>query len=260
MIPWFVRAVATVRPEAFWMENVPGLAVGGRHRYFLDLLETLRSLGYFIVWDVLNSADFGVPQSRRRLFIIGMRQRPFLFPQPTHGPGQALPHVAVRDVLPTEQIGEPNPATVTYAKNPALRPSPYHGLLFNGGGRPIDRTSPAPTILASAGGNKTHFFDDLQLVPEYHRHLATGGIPRQGTLAGARRLTILESALLQTFPGDMRFQGPRSAQYQQIGNAVPPLLATILGHALRAQLEGRAPQTAPPAHRAAAIQLGFPVS
>lgn len=236
MVPSFIEAVQLIRPRAFLLENVPGLAVGGRGQYLARVLDAFRSIGYLLSWRELNAADYGVPQSRRRLFIVGMRGRPFAFPAATHGPGRPYPHVAVADVLPPYRIGTPNPASVVYAKKPDLRPSPYHGLLFNGGGRPIDRTAPSPTILASAGGNKTHFFDDLNLVPEYHRSLLQGGSPREGTLPGARRLTVLESAILQTFPPEMTFCGPQSAQYQQVGNAVPPMLAAALGRALVAQV------------------------
>src|SRR5690606_16446866 len=118
-----------------------------------------------------------------------------------------------------------------YAKNPDLRPNPYHGQLFNGGGRAINLEAPAPTILASAGGNKTHFIDIGKRVPPYHRHLMRGGKPRTGELPEARRLTVLECAALQTFPEGMKFVGPRSSQYAQVGNAVPPRLAAILGGA-----------------------------
>jgi DNA (cytosine-5)-methyltransferase 1 len=236
MVPRFIEAVELIRPRAFLMENVPGLGAGSRAPYLALVLDTFRALGYLVSWAELNAADFGVPQSRRRLFIVGMRDRHFVFPPATHGPGRPDPQVAVADVLPPHQIGEPNPAAVVYAKKPDLRPNPYHGLLFNGGGRPINRALPAPTILASAGGNKTHFFDDLNLVPEYHRHLLRGGHPREGILPGARRLTVAESAVLQSFPPGMVFHGPPSAQYEQVGNAVPPVLAAVLGHALVAQL------------------------
>jgi DNA (cytosine-5)-methyltransferase 1 len=144
----------------------------------------------------------------------------------------------VRDVLPDHPIGEPNPSKVFYAKAPDLRPNPCDGHIFNGGGRTIDRSQPCHTILASAGGNKTHFFDTLNVVPEYHRHLLVGGAPRRGEVPGARRLTVLESAILQTFPPEMVFRGPRSAQYHQVGDAVPPLLAAALGKALVSQLLG----------------------
>jgi DNA (cytosine-5)-methyltransferase 1 len=135
-----------------------------------------------------------------------------------------------------------NPSRVFFAKKPDLRPSPYDGHLFNGGGRAIDPNRPCHTILASAGGNKTHFLDPLDLVPEYHRHLSAGGTPRSGELKGARRLTVEESAIIQTFPSWVRFAGPRSAQYHQIGDAVPPLLAAVIGRSLVVQLHQPAAQ------------------
>jgi DNA (cytosine-5)-methyltransferase 1 len=243
MIPEFIRVVRDVQPPAFLMENVPGLTAGDRKDYLEAVIGQLEDLGFVVNWKVLNAVDFGVPQKRRRLFVIGLRHARFKFPTPTHGPTVGHPHVAVRDVLPDHQIGEPNPSKVFYAKNPDLRPSPYDGHVFNGGGRPINRTQPCHTILASAGGNKTHFFDDHGLVPEYHRHLMAGGKPREGTLPGGRRLTVLESAIIQTFPRELVFSGPRSSQYHQVGDAVPPLLAEVLGRAVLEQLTGEQPPT-----------------
>lgn len=238
MIPAFIRAIATVQPAAFFMENVPGLVTGDRRAYFLQILAEYRALGFAVSWKIVNAADYGVPQKRRRLFVVGMRGREFIFPAPSHGPLGRSPHVTVGDVLPLHQIGEPNRSRVFYAKCPDLRPSPFDGHLFNGGGRAIDRSQPCHTILASAGGNKTHFFDEEGLVAEYHQHLRSGGSPRTGVLRGARRLTVTESAIIQTFPADMVFMGPRSAQYHQIGDAVPPKLAAVMGRALVWQLRG----------------------
>lgn len=248
MIPEFVRAVQEVRPEAFVMENVPGLVAGDRMKYLSEVIHELEDLGYFLNWQVLYATDFGVPQKRRRLFVVGMKQAKFEFPEPTHGPGRPKRYVCVRDVLTGEPVGELNPAKVCYAKNPDLRPSPYDGHVFNGGGRPINMDEPCHTILASAGGNKTHFFDTEGLVPAYHAHLMGGGKPRTGTLPGARRLTVTESAILQTFPKDMVFRGPKSAQYHQVGDAVPPLLAEAVGRAVVAQLN--APPSKRPVRRA----------
>ncbi|MCC6419965.1 MAG: DNA (cytosine-5-)-methyltransferase [Gemmataceae bacterium] len=239
MIPQFIRVVEEVQPEAFLMENVPGLVVDDRMKYLRTVICQLEDLGFVVNWQVLNAADYGVPQKRRRLFVVGLRKEAFQFPEPTHGPGRSRPHVRVKDVLPNHQIGEPNPSKVFYAKDPDLRPSPYDGHVYNGGGRPIDRDQPCHTILASAGGNKTHFFDDLRLVPAYHRHLMDGGKPREGTLPGARRLTVKESAIIQTFPEDLVFSGPRSAQYHQVGDAVPPLLAEVIGRAILEQMNGK---------------------
>jgi len=110
--------------------------------------------------------------------------------------------------------------------------------VYNGGGRPIDLTEPAPTLLASMGGNKTPWVDSYGIVPEYHAYLMAGGKPRSGRVPGARRITVDEAALLQTFPVGSYFAGPRSSCYRQIGNAVPLLLAEAIGLALVAQIYG----------------------
>ena len=189
-----------------------------------------------MTWRVLNAADYGVPQKRRRLFVVGLRNSKkayYEFPAASHGPNGKKPHRPVGAVLdPNACRGEANPSVVVDAKRPDLRPSPYDGHLFNGGGRPIDLNAPCHTILASAGGNKTHFLDTKGEVPPYHRHLRMGGAPRRGILPGSRRLTVRESAIVQGFPESMAFAGSRSSQYTQVGNAVPPQLAEKLGTAL----------------------------
>lgn len=227
MLPQFVRAVNEARPKAFIMENVAGL-LAPRNRDYLDAILAQFDADYTLLPPrIINAADYGVPQKRLRLVVIGVRGGRVDFPAPTHAPGR---QVGAGSVLAREQcLGEPNPSKVVYARTPDLRPSPYAGHLFNGGGRAINLSLPAPTILASAGGNKTHFVDQLDLVPAYHKHLWDGGKARGGELEGARRLTVHESALLQTFPADMSFAGSRSSQYTQIGNAVPPRLAEVIG-------------------------------
>lgn len=227
MLPEFARAVNEALPRAFIMENVAGLLATRNRGYFNSILATISDRYTVLLPRIVNAADYGVPQKRLRVMVIGFLKCGVDFPAPTHRPGR---YVTAGSVLSRgEVLGDPNPSKVVYAKTPDLRPSPYAGQLFNGGGRAINLDQPAPTILASAGGNKTHFVDELDLVPAYHKHLWGGGKPKVGTLGGGRRLSVLESALLQTFPVDMVFEGSRSSQYTQIGNAVPPRLAEVVG-------------------------------
>ncbi|OYX32514.1 MAG: hypothetical protein B7Y99_08545 [Caulobacterales bacterium 32-69-10] len=232
-LPEFVRVVLEVRPRAFVMENVPGLISFGP--YLRSVLAPLFDLYAISEPQVLNAADYGVPQSRKRLIIAGSRDSA-AFRLPPGAPGLRVP---AGMVLTREPRGEPNPSKIVYAKRPDLRPNPYQGHLFNGGGRAIELDRPSPTILAAAGGNKTHFIDLDNRVPAYHRHLKNGGAPYVGEMPGARRLTVMESAALQSFPDHVRFSGSRSSQYTQIGNAVPPRFAKAIGEELMEQVLGR---------------------
>jgi DNA (cytosine-5)-methyltransferase 1 len=225
LLPEFVRAVVEAEPRAFLLENVPGLASSMHAAYLAEVLEPLRDLYRISAPLLVNAADYGVPQKRRRVMIVGTRNGEFRLP-----PHRA--RIPAGEVLTVKPVGEPNNSKVVYAKTPDLRPNPYDGQLFNGGGRAVDLDGPAPTILASAGGNKTPFLDVGLHVPPYHRHLMRGGRPRVGTLLDARRLTVAECAALQGFPGWMVFQGSRSSQYTQVGNAVPPPLAFAMGEAI----------------------------
>lgn len=241
MFPEFLRALDEIKPSAFLCENVPGLATKSRIENLTELLLELELRGFKVVWNVVSAADYGVPQKRKRLIIVGLRDAEFLYPSATHGPGRAMPHVPTSAVVSKEApLGEPPDCPVVYAKFPDPRRNPYAGHVYNGGGRPIDLDAPCHTILASAGGYKTHWVDTLDIAPEYTAHLMEGGEPREGHVPGARRLTVRESALIQSFPAAMEFVGSRSSQYTQVGDAVPPDLAEALARALVHQMEGRA--------------------
>lgn len=237
-VPEFIRVVAQSEPQAFLMENVSGLAAL-RHRHYLStVMESLASLGYEVRASVLDAADYGVPQFRKRLFIVGMKEAPFSFPAATHGESRETPHATSADALQNAPEDIPNTARITYAKKPVLRPQPWDGMLVNGGGRPINPEEPSQTIPASAGGNRTHILDPDGTLVEYHAHLMKGGKPRKGDVPGVRRLTVRESARLQSFPDEHVFIGPQSSRYRQVGNAVPPILAEAVANSLIKQLSG----------------------
>ncbi|WP_184413077.1 DNA cytosine methyltransferase [Xanthomonas translucens] len=232
MLPEFVRAVREVRPKLFLMENVAGLVSAKNLPYFEEKLEELRSLDYEVIFKVLNAADFGVPQERNRVIVLGATGGAKLkFPTRTYGI-KGRPHRSAREALQGAPADSPNLAVTTYAKNPVVRPSPWAGMLVNGGGRPINLDRPSQTIPASAGGNRTHIVDEAGVLLDYHRYLMSGGGVRSGMVPGVRRLTARESARLQSFPDSFRFVGERSSVYRQIGNAVPPLLAKAVGREL----------------------------
>lgn len=256
-VPEFIRAVAQTEPRAFLMENVSGLAAL-RHRHYLStVMESLGSLGYEVHSSVLDAADYGVPQFRKRLFIVGVKEAAFSFPAATHGEGRGKPHATSADALRNAPEDIPNTARITYAKKPVLRPQPWDGMLVNGGGRPINPEEPSQTIPASAGGNRTHILDPDRVLTEYHTHLMNGGKPREGDVPGVRRLTVRESARLQSFPDTHAFVGPQSSRYRQVGNAVPPLLAEALANSLVKQLSGEKETSPDPS---AAWQSTLPLS
>ncbi|NJL98673.1 MAG: DNA cytosine methyltransferase [Synechococcaceae cyanobacterium SM2_3_2] len=239
MIPEFIRCLKEVQPEAFLLENVPGLIYKKARSYFYSVLTQLAQCGYQINWAILNSADYGVPQKRKRLIVMGARDVQLRFPAPSHGTSTNKPYLGALEVLGDQPMGEPPNCPVRFAKRPDLRPSPYAGHVYNGGGRPIDPNGPCHTILASSGGYKTHWIDTENVAPKYHAHLRAGGNPWEGEVSGARRLSVEECAIIQTFPRGIYFAGRRSSQYKQVGDAVPPDLAFILGRTLYSQLNGK---------------------
>ena len=245
----FLDVVEKLQPRAFVMENVKALAVKERWANTRDeLLERADALGYEQELFILNALDYGVPQARERMFLIGFRDARPVLPDPT----TASSPPTVRDALDAlPRVGETGndgvcSARVVPAKVPVMRPTAYKGsLMFNGSGRPLELDGTAKTLPAAMGGNATPIIDQEELehgvipwVVEYHRHLLAGGQPLTEVPERMRRITVQEAAALQTFPRHWEFAGSQVAQYRQIGNAVPPNLAREVAGMLRSVLDG----------------------
>ena len=243
----FIETVSELRPTAFVMENVAALAMNKRWSGVLDgLRKTAASQGYETTLWVLNAADYGVPQARLRMFLIGS----FVgLPQAPATTTADEPLTVRRALCDLPEYGlEGNDsrcaAIVTPAKNPVLRRSPYAGMLFNGKGRPLNLDAPAPTLPASMGGNRTPVLDQLELdglesqswIIGYHDRLWRGKKPLKRIPRRMRRLTVQEAARIQSFPATWTFSGTQSSQFRQIGNAVPPELASHVATVIRSTL------------------------
>lgn len=248
----FLDAVDATQPRVFVMENVAALArlarwEGVRERY----RKRVAAMGYDLDMHVWRTSDFGVPQKRERVIFIGVRSdvgasaEDFETAMARH---TAKPPAARDVLLSAGRYGTPeNPQTctanVTLAAHPVLRRSPYAGMLVNGAGRPIDLDGLPPTLPATMGGNKTPIVDESALenpsrenwFASYHAGLVAGTTsPETARVPDSmRRLTIREAALVQTFPPDYVFCGPRTKRYRQIGNAVPCLFAEAVATSVR---------------------------
>ena len=244
----FFRVVEELEPAAFVMENVKSLATNSRWAGTIEALEAKgEALGYKCRVLILNAADYGVPQMRERMFLVGSKERTMRVPV------SVMKRKSVREALASlPTFGKPGndsicKAKVTAAKTPVMRKSPYAGMLFNGQGRPVDLEAAALTLPASMGGNRTPIIDQMALeegeepwIVGYHSHLEAGGEPVSEVPARMRRLTVEEAACLQGFPTGMVFSGSQCTKFRQIGNSVPPALGMAVAVELKKLLEGNA--------------------
>lgn len=201
-----IRVIEDKKPKFFLAENVKGLTNLGKGEVFKMILADFEQLGYKVQYKILNAADYGVPQTRLRVIIVGVRNDigwEYEFPKMTHSQDgkDGLPiWVSVSEALK----GLPDPDSENDVPNHTY--SKYK-LNINGyiGHRLLDPDKPAPTVTAR-GDNR-------------------GGVVIHPHPNGQRRMSCRELALVQSFPIDYEFSGNNSSIYRQIGNAVPPLLA-----------------------------------
>lgn len=247
----YVRVVREAKPEAFVLENVQGLTYRTHKAQFDRLLIGLRDLGYNPQWQVLLAADYGVPQLRRRVFVVGRRDgKRFRFPERTHSGWSErtnivdptkLPYVSAREVLYDLLPGEPEAEEVVegeFAELAAEVP-PGQNYLWHTpryGGRNVfkwrsrywtfllklDPDRPSTTLQAQPG----------PWVGPYHWENVRNvrGEPR------ARRLRVPEMLRIMTFPDDFIIVGSRADAQRQLGNAVPVQLGKVVIRALLEQL------------------------
>ncbi|GET38225.1 DNA cytosine methyltransferase [Microseira wollei] len=211
--PTFLSAVERYRPKLALFENVRGMLFRNQ-AYFQEIVKALQKLNYFVEWQILNAVDYGVPQRRERLFCVAHKGG-WKWPQKTNSSwhytaGEALGELALSATPESKFLTSSMDEYVKkYEKaSKCIRPRDLH----------LD--APARTVTC--------------------RNLcgATGDMLRIRLPDGRRRrLTVREGARLQSFPDWFEFQGSENSQFNQIGNAVPPLLAKALARSVRAYLD-----------------------
>ncbi|WP_410766538.1 DNA cytosine methyltransferase [Haloferax sp. DFSO60] len=238
----YMRAVEEIDPDVFVIENVTRFLKSGEGARAVHIAE---ELGYTTVVDNLWAHEYGVPQKRKRGFIIGSKLGVPFFPEVLDEPVRTVEH-AIGD-LPNDPNGENWHVArkhVTELSKNRMKHIPYGGNRFDipeellpncwknkptGGTDLFGRLwwdRPSVTI-------RTEFYK-----PEKGRYLHP---------EADRSITVREGARLQTFPDDFEFSGARTRVAPQIGNAVPPKLAYHLGRAIKAHLEGEESQIIPDA-------------
>jgi DNA (cytosine-5)-methyltransferase 1 len=228
----YLRVLRDLKPRAFLIENVHGLMFRGKDEGLRLLRDTINAINVATGTDYsfqvakLNAADYGVPQTRERVFIVGSRDgKVFKFPIPTHrGPvDRTIPEQADRDAREVWRTAWDAIGDLNYLEDPNLRvggrwgdllPSIPDGENFWGFLLKLAKDRPAWTVQAQPG---------TAIGPFHWR---------------SRRLSTRELCRIQTFPDTYEIIGGRSDVQRQLGNAVPSLLAEILGRAIRHQLLG----------------------
>ncbi len=241
LLDHYLRVLDEARPQTFLLENVFGLAYKNHNApWFEKLLTTCRHLGYHVAERVILAADYGVPQRRQRVFVMGSLEREPEFPAATHsGPHETrtqwdeslLRHVttaeAIGDLAGRDDLAEPDERVNGRYGHllPEIPPGDNYLFYTEKRGHPaplfkwrsrfwsfllkLDPDQPSPTIQAQPG----------PYVGPFHWE--------------NRRLRVAEIKRLQTFPDTYDIVGSRRSAQKQIGNAVPPVLAEQVARSLR---------------------------
>lgn len=241
----FVRLAEELRPRVILFENVRGLVTARGPRGLpgeaLNMVrEAFEAIGYATNFALLNAADFGAPQRRVRLFMLAADTGSVLpaFPAPTHRRA-ADPMDAALGIAPWATLGgflaarpEPEPDEV-------VRPSPQLAALLADVPPGSGLKSPGRAEPTRPGGHWGYKQGTFIADPALPARTVTGASTqdwircRDGSL---RRVTLREAAALQGFPDAWEFAGSRAARFQQIGNAVPIVLAAAVGRAVASNL------------------------
>lgn len=261
---YYIEFLKALKPKIFVFENVPGLESAGKGKYLKDMQRLMKLAGYTTEYKILNAADFGVPQNRKRIILVGWSKISKLKSYPEFP--TAKRKYLVRDFLaglPEIKSGMGEPVRKISKYNKLLIKlgisRPDFGLLMDHISRPNteqDLEIYRLAVLAKQKGDnikynhlperlKTHnneksFLDRFKVVDSNATgsHTIVAHIAKDGhfyihpDLKQNRSLTVREAARLQTFPDDYKFEGERGPRFRQIGNAVPPMLSEIIAKEL----------------------------
>jgi DNA (cytosine-5)-methyltransferase 1 len=258
----YLRAVRQVRPEAFVIENVPEFQRSAQFARLLDLMATDKVFKqYRFAYGVLNAADYGVPQTRRRgifMAVKGMAEVPWP-PPPTHGPTSesSQPYRTVRDALtapaPLEAYPDATDIGVDadgrqdlhFRRNPLPTSLARYRAIPYGGNR-FDLARERPDLTPACWANKPTGTTDVMGRLWWERPSVTIRTeffkPEKGRYLhpeAHRPITHREAARLQSFPDTFEFEGSKTEVARQIGNAVPPGLGSALARHLHGLIKDR---------------------
>jgi len=211
---FFLEAAASKLPNFFIAENVRGILSLDKGKAIKQIVSDFENIGYVVAVNLVNMADYGVPQTRQRVIIVGQHKKKvgenmlFRLPAKTNDKnGSPSPWVSIKTAIDHY----PNPDEPNDCLNHVYSSYKVEYRDFTGH-RPTEPDKPSPTILARGNGK-----GGVCAIPHYN---------------GIRRLTVRESAAIQTFPDDFEFLGQMNSCYRQIGNAVPAKFAKLLGREL----------------------------
>lgn len=216
------------QPKAFFLENVKGLAIHDKGRTLATILNHLDSAGYNVVPpQIINAMDYGVPQHRERIYIIGFRKdlnidiSKFHYPKPT-STGNNRPKF--RDVMEEDEVSVKYYLSTTYVET-LVRHKARHEAAGNGFGyKIIDIDGVANAIVVGGMGRECNLLIDKRLTNFTPVTRIKGEVNREGI----RKMTPREWARLQGFPDNFRIVVADASAYKQFGNsvAIPAIQAT----------------------------------
>ncbi len=226
----FARFVKVLKPKVFIMENVEALKNHNKGKTMEEIIEHFSNIGYSIVFEVLNTVEYEVPQQRRRIFIVGEAgaENHFVFPKKSE---KRISIKEAIDDLPKLKSGEnsniPNHNAMNHSKQ-MLEKMSY----IKDGGNRMD----IPEELRPKSGDIRKYIRYKSSEPSI---CITGDMRKVFHYSQNRALTCRELARIQTFPDDFVFLGNSGKIQQQIGNAVPPVLAFKLAENVKKLLNSR---------------------
>lgn len=263
----YYRVINELYPRIFIFENVKGLLSMKKGALIKEIISLFASLGYSIQMRVLNAADYGTPQIRERVVLVGTRgQRLFVYPQPTHYNPDEQP-LNVEDLLPyvtlSEALGDLPPVVwgqqgANYITEPqteyqvkmrergGIEPVDHYASRHNEQLQALMKALPdggTPRDLAEHLRPKSGFPNSYSKLwwdkpsTTITRNFSCPSSARCIHPRDARPLTIREGARLQGFPDDYVFCGSKADKVLQIGNAVPTFLSIALKNSVKAYLD-----------------------
>lgn len=238
----YCRIVEKVKPEFFVLENVKGLLTLNNGKFKEDIVERFTKLGYIVDYKILNSADYGVPQNRNRVFFVGIKNKKFKFPKEKLK--KVTTYEAISDLTSYEDKYTTS-AQTSYQKNMRGNNKQLKNNEFTvHTEKTIDVISKIPD-----GGKITDLPKEFWEIRKYNKAFQRMNSKLQSNTidTGHRNYfhysenripTVRESARIQSFPDNFIFYGSRTSQYRQVGNAVPPLLANAIAIEIMKQIGG----------------------